>query len=106
MAGLLNAGGEPSARGAAVRVGRSLAFLPRLTCGIVFADIAERKLVFQPIEPVRDDGVSRRRKGQETIERLAGGDAQDYFDRFAATAADLAGLSIDFGFGEALARRP
>ncbi|MER9578091.1 hypothetical protein NKI78_20905 [Mesorhizobium sp. M0400] len=38
------------------------------------------------------------------LERLVAGDAQGYFDRFAGTAPDLAQLSIDFGFGEALAR--
>ena len=37
-------------------------------------------------------------------ERLVAGDAQDYFDRFAGTTPDLAQLSIDFAFGEALAR--
>lgn len=106
MAGFLNAGGEPRALVELLFVSVAVLGFPATidAVGIVRSVFAERKLAFQPIEPVRDDGVSRRRKGQETIERLAGGDAQDYFDRFAATAPDLAGLSIDFAFGEALAR--
>jgi 4-carboxymuconolactone decarboxylase len=106
MAGFLNAGGEPSALVELLFVAVAVLGFPATidAVGIVRAVFAERKLTFQPIEPVRDDGADRRSAAQATLGRLMGGDAQNYFDHFAATAPDLVRLSIDFAFGEALAR--
>lgn len=106
MAGFLNAGGEPRALVELLFVSVAILGFPATidAVGIVRSVFAERKLAFQPLEPVRNDGEGRRRRGMETLDRLAGGDVQDYLDRFTATAPDLARLSIDFAFGEALAR--
>jgi 4-carboxymuconolactone decarboxylase len=106
MAGFLNVGGEPRALVELLFVSVAILGFPATinAVGIVRSVFAERKLAFQPIEPVRNDGEGRRRRGMETLDRLAGGDVQNYLDRFAATAPDLARLSIDFAFGEALAR--
>jgi 4-carboxymuconolactone decarboxylase len=106
MAGFLNAGGEPRVLVELLFVSVAVLGFPASidAVGIVRSVFAERKLAFQPVEPATDDGTGRRRAGQEMLARLTGGDAQDYFDRFAATAPDLAQLSIDFAFGEALAR--
>src|SRR5690606_25453246 len=64
----------------------------------------ERELAFQPIKPASDDGAGRERVGRQMLEWLVSGDVQGYFDRFTNTAPDLVQLSVDFGFGEALAR--
>ncbi|PWU70748.1 carboxymuconolactone decarboxylase [Ochrobactrum sp. POC9] len=106
IAGFLNAGGKPEAIVELLFVSVAILGFPTTinAVGIVRSVFTERKLAFQPIEPTTGDGVGREAAGREMLERFLGGDAQDYFDRFADTAPDLARLSIDFGFGQALAR--
>jgi 4-carboxymuconolactone decarboxylase len=106
MAGFLNAGGEPRALVELLFVSVAILGFPATVgaVGIVRSVFAERKLAFHPIEPVRNDAEGRRQRGMETLDRLAAGDVQNYLDRFTATAPDLARLSIDFAFGEALSR--
>jgi 4-carboxymuconolactone decarboxylase len=106
IAGFLNAGGEPNAIVELLFVSVAILGFPATVnaVGIVRSVFAERELSFQPIEPKTGDGVGRGWTGQDMLDRLVSGDAQDYFDRFAGTAPDLAQLSIDFAFGEALAR--
>ncbi|TGQ46952.1 carboxymuconolactone decarboxylase family protein [Mesorhizobium sp. M00.F.Ca.ET.216.01.1.1] len=106
IAGFLNAGGEPNAIVELLFVSVAILGFPATVnaVGIVRSVFAERELAFQPIEPVTGDGAGRGATGQDMLHRLAGGDGQDYFDRLAAAAPDLAQLSIDFAFGEALAR--
>ncbi len=106
IAGFLNAGGEPNAIVELLFVSVAILGFPATVnaVGIVRSLFAERELSFQPIEPKTGDGVGRGWTGQDMLDRLVSGDAQDYFDRFAGTAPDLAQLSIDFAFGEALAR--
>jgi 4-carboxymuconolactone decarboxylase len=106
IAGFLNAGGEPKAIVELLFVSVAILGFPATVnaVGIVRSVFAERELAFQPIESATGDGAGRGSTGRDMLERLAGGDGQDYFDRFAATAPDLAQLSINFAFGEALAR--
>ncbi|WP_374254157.1 carboxymuconolactone decarboxylase family protein [Xanthobacter sp.] len=106
VAGFLNAGGTPEAIVELLFVSVALLGFPATinAVGIVRSVFGERELAFRPIKPAMGDGEGRGWAGREMLERLVAGDAQDYFDRFAGTAPDLAQLSIDFGFGEALAR--
>jgi 4-carboxymuconolactone decarboxylase len=106
MAGFLNAGGEPKALIELMFISVALlGFPPTVNAiGLIRAVFAERKLAFEPIEPSAGDGSTRRQTGLETLDRLSGGDVQAYFDGFAAGSPDLARLSIEFAFGEMLAR--
>jgi 4-carboxymuconolactone decarboxylase len=106
MAGFLNAGGEPKALIELMFISVALlGFPPTVNAiGLIRAVFAERKLAFEPIEPSAGDGSTRRQAGLETLDRLSGGDVQAYFDGFAAGSPDLAQLSIEFAFGEMLAR--
>jgi 4-carboxymuconolactone decarboxylase len=106
MAGFLNAGGEPKALIELMFISVALlGFPPTINAiGLIRAVFAERKLAFEPIEPSAGDGSTRRQTGLETLDRLSGGDVQAYFDGFAAGSPDLAQLSIEFAFGEMLAR--
>jgi 4-carboxymuconolactone decarboxylase len=106
MAGFLNAGGEPKALIELMFISVALlGFPPTVNAiGLIRAVFAERKLAFEPIEPSAGDGSTRRQTGLETLDRLSGGDVQAYFDGFAAGSPDLAQLSIEFAFGEMLAR--
>jgi len=106
MAGFLNAGGEPKALIELMFISVALlGFPPTVNAiGLIRAVFAERKLAFEPIEPSAGDGSTRRQAGLETLDRLSGGDVQAYFDGFAAGSPDLARLSIEFAFGEMLAR--
>lgn len=106
VAGFLNAGGAPEAIVELLFVSVAVLGFPATVnaVGIVRSVFAERELAFRPVEPATDDGAGRGRAGRKMLARLLAGDAQDYFDGFAGTAPDLMRLSIDFGFGEALAR--
>lgn len=106
MAGFLNAGGEPKALIELMFISVALlGFPPTVNAiGLIRAVFAERKLAFEPIEPFAGDGSTRRQAGLEALDRLSGGDVQAYFDGFAAGSSDLAQLSIEFAFGEMLAR--
>ncbi|MBR1271242.1 carboxymuconolactone decarboxylase family protein [Bradyrhizobium sp. AUGA SZCCT0222] len=106
VAGFLNAGGEPRALVELMFVSVALlGFPPTINAiGIVRAVFAERKITFEPIEPAADDGRTRGQAGLAAIQRLCGGDVQAYFDGIAAGSPDLARLSIEFAFGEMLAR--
>lgn len=106
IAGFLNAGGEPKALIELMFISVALlGFPPTVNAiGLIRAVFAERKLAFEPIEPSAGDGATRRQAGLEALDRLSGGDVQAYFDGFAAGSPDLAQLSIEFAFGEMLAR--
>lgn len=106
IAGFLNADGNPEAIVELLFVSAAILGFPATVnaVGIIRSVFAERDLEFQPIKPATGDGEGRGLAGRAILERLLAGDAQDYFDRFAGTASDLAQLSIDFEFGEALAR--
>ncbi len=106
MAGFLNAGGEPRALVELMFVSVALlGFPPTINAiGIVRTVFAERKITFEPIEPSTNDGHTRGEAGLAAIQRLCGGDVQAYFDGIAAGSPDLARLSIEFAFGEMLAR--
>ena len=106
IAGFLNAGGNAEAIVELLFVSVAVLGFPATVnaVGIVRSVFAERKLVFLPAKPTTSERVGRGSVGREMLERLMAGDAQAYFDRFAGTAPDLAQLSIDFAFGEALAR--
>jgi 4-carboxymuconolactone decarboxylase len=106
MAGFLDAGGKPKALIELMFISVALlGFPPTVNAiGLTRAVFAERKLAFEPIEPSAGDGSTRRQAGLETLDRLSGGDVQAYFDGFAAGSPDLAQLSIEFAFGEMLAR--
>jgi 4-carboxymuconolactone decarboxylase len=106
MAGFLNAGGEPKALVELMFVSAALLGFPSTinAIGIVRAVFAERKLLFEPVEPSAGDGSARARTGLEALERLAGGDVHAYLDGFAVGSPDLLRLSITFAFGEMLSR--
>lgn len=106
MAGFLNAGGTPEAIVELLFVSVAVLGFPATVnaIGIVRSVFAERALAFRPVAPATDDGTGRGQAGRQMLERLVAGDAQGYFDGFAGTVSDLAQLSIDFAFGEALAR--
>jgi len=106
MAGFLNAGGAPKALVELMFISVALlGFPPTVNAiGLIRVVFAERKLAFEPIEPSAGDGSTRRQAGLATLDRLAGGDVQAYFDGFAACSPGLAQLSIEFAFGEMLAR--
>lgn len=106
MTGFLNAGGKPEALVELLFVSVALlGFPPTINAiGIVRAVFTERKLHFTPLPPSADDGSARGRTGIETLERIAGGNVQAYFDAFAAGSPALARLSIAFAYGEMLSR--
>lgn len=106
MAGFLNAGGDPEALVELLFISVAMLGFPATinAIGLVRSVFAERELAYEPIAPETSDGAGRGSTGQEMLCRFMGGEAEDYFERFAATAPDLAQLSMDFVFGEALAR--
>lgn len=105
-AGFLNVGGEPRALVELMLVSTAILGFPSAinAIGIVREIFAERKLAFAPLKTTSDNGTERGRSGAETLRALTGGDVQAYFDSFAKASPDLARLSVEFAFGEALSR--
>lgn len=106
MAGFLNVGGEPRALVELMFVSVAvLGFPPAINAiGVLRTVFADRKLMFAPIPPATDSGAERGKNGIEALRRFAGGEVQAYFDGFAKASPDLARLSVEFAFGEVLAR--
>jgi 4-carboxymuconolactone decarboxylase len=107
MAGYLNVGGEPRVLIELMFVSVALlGFPPTINAvGLLRSIFAERKLAFVPVEPATDDGTGRAQNGSEAASRLTGGDMQAYFGEFEKASPDLARLSVEFAFGEALSRQ-
>ena len=106
MMGFLNAGGQPRALAELMFVSAAILGFPATIDGIVLLRevFQEQNIAFEALEPASDDGTRRDRHGLRALAELTGGDVQGYFDDFAATSPDLARLSIEFAFGEALSR--
>jgi 4-carboxymuconolactone decarboxylase len=106
MAGFLNAGGQPHALAELMFVSVAILGFPATINGIVLLRevFKEQNVAFEALEPATDDGTERNRHGLDALAQLTGGDVQGYFDAFAAASPDLARLSIEFAFGEALSR--
>ena len=106
MAGFLNAGGKPEALLEVLFVSVAILGFPSTinAVGLVRTVFSDRGLTVQPLKPASDDGSARWQDGHRTLQCLTGGDVAAYFDAFAVTCPDLARLSLEFAFGEALAR--
>lgn len=106
MTGFLNAGGQPATLLELLFVSVALlGFPPTINAvGLIRTVFAERGLALEPLAPATDDGTARWQAGSESLRLLTDGDVAAYFDAFEAGSPDLARLSIEFVFGEALAR--
>jgi 4-carboxymuconolactone decarboxylase len=106
MTGFLNAGGQPRALAELMFVAVATLGFPAAINGVaVLREVfKEQNAAFEVLPPATDDGTWRGRHGVGALAQLTGGDVQGYFDGFAATSPDLARLSIEFAFGEALSR--
>jgi 4-carboxymuconolactone decarboxylase len=106
MAGFLNAGGDPASLLELLFVSVAILGFPSTinAVGLVRTVFSEGGVVLAPLAQATDDGTARAKTGSETLRYLTGGDVAAYFDAFETTSPDLARLSIEFAFGEALAR--
>lgn len=106
MKGFLNAGGDPATLLELLFVSVALlGFPPTINAvGLVRTVFTEQGIAPKPLAPATDDGTTRWQRGSEALDRLTGGDIATYFDAFEAASPDLGRLSIEFAFGEALAR--
>lgn len=106
MAGFLNAGGEPATLLELLFVSVALLGFPSTinAVGLVRTVFSEHGLTLEPLAPATDDGTKRQQVGSETLRALTGGDVAAYFEVLEAASPDLTRLSIEFAFGEALAR--
>ncbi|MEC9266349.1 MAG: carboxymuconolactone decarboxylase family protein [Pseudomonadota bacterium] len=106
ISGFLNAGGKPDEIVELLFLSTAILGFPTTVnaIGLVRSIFAERDLEFLPIEPETGDGTGRGSSGRQMLERVLAGDAESYFKRFSDAAPDLAQLSIEFEFGDALSR--
>lgn len=106
LSGFLNAGGEPATLLELLFVSVALlGFPPTVNAvGLVRTVFSEHGLTPEPLAPATDDGTTRWQVGSESLRLLTGGDVEAYFEAFEAASPDLARLSVEFAFGEALAR--
>src|SRR5438552_16584749 len=105
MGGFLNAGGEPAELVEMLFLSIAILGFPVSidTVGFVREIFRERGLVFQALRPASDDGTARYEKGLLTVSNLMQ-DAAPYIDALGKTSAELARWSVEFEYGEILAR--
>jgi len=105
MTGFLNAGGEPAELVEMLFLAIAILGFPVAinAVGIVRGIFRERRLDFVPIAPVSDDGTARYQRGLEVLDGLMA-NPEAYVEKLESTSPELARWSVEFAFGEILAR--
>jgi 4-carboxymuconolactone decarboxylase len=105
MTGFLNAGGEPAELVELLFVSIAILGFPASinAVAIVREIFQARKLAFEPIPPVSDDGTARYQRGLRALDDLTG-NAAKYVQALSSTSPELARWSVEFVYGETLVR--
>ena len=106
MDGLLNVGGRPQDLVDLMYLGIAILGFPAAidTIGIVRQIFSERPVSFAPATPAEGDGTDRYQRGVAAFNSLMHGDMESYLASFENVSPDLARWSVEFAFGEVLAR--
>jgi 4-carboxymuconolactone decarboxylase len=106
MDGLLNVGGRPRDLVEIMFLSTVVLGFPAAidAIGIVRQIFAERAVPFTPAPPLDDDGTDRYRRGLSAFRDLMGANPSDYVAHFGEVAPELGQWSIEFAFGDVLAR--
>ncbi|WP_258186946.1 carboxymuconolactone decarboxylase family protein [Variovorax sp. WS11] len=106
MEGLLNVGGSAQDLVEVMFIATAILGFPAAinTIGIVRQILADRSIPFSPILPQADAGGSRYARGLRAFGELMQGPPSDYLASFGAITPELAQWSIEFAFGDVLAR--
>jgi 4-carboxymuconolactone decarboxylase len=107
MNGLLNVGGQPQDLVEIMFVATAILGFPSAinAIGIVRQIFSERAIAFAPIRAIDDHGTDRYRRGLRAFHDLMPGrDPSEYISSLKAISPELARWSIEFVFGDALAR--
>ncbi|MGO4816584.1 carboxymuconolactone decarboxylase family protein, partial [Cupriavidus sp. 2MCAB6] len=103
MTGFLNAGGRPQDLVELLFVSVAVLGFPSAVVSIALAReiFQERGITFEAPPPASDDGTQRYRRGLEALLAVNG---EGHLRPLEAISPDLARWSIEFAFGESLAR--
>jgi len=106
MEGLLNVGGSVQDLVEVMFIATVILGFPAAinTIGIVREILADRSIPFSPMLPEPDAGGSRYARGLQAFGELMQGPPSDYLVSFEAISPELAQWSIEFAFGDVLAR--
>ncbi|TWA78272.1 4-carboxymuconolactone decarboxylase [Azospirillum brasilense] len=106
MEGLLNVGGTPDDLVELLFLSTAMLGFPIAidSIGIVRDIFTERGLAFAPKEPDDGDGTDRYRRGLGTFRDLMGMDPSAFCAAFASISPELAQWSLEFVFGDVMAR--
>jgi 4-carboxymuconolactone decarboxylase len=105
MTGFLNAGGEPAELVEMLFVAIAILGFPVAinAVAIVREIFVERRVAFEPIAPTSDDGTRRYQQGLRVLTDLIDNSAS-YIENLASSSPEFARWSVEFEFGEILAR--
>ena len=106
MEGLLNVGGRPQDLIEILFLSTATLGFPTVidAIGIVRRIFAERAVPFTPAPARDDDGTDRHRRGLDAFRDLMQADPSEHMAPFADVSPELAQWSIEFAFGDILAR--
>lgn len=106
MEGLLNVGGSAQDLVEVMFIATAILGFPAAInmIGIVRQILADRSFPFSPMLPEPDAGSSRYARGLKAFGELMQGPPSDYLASFEAISPELAQWSIEFAFGDVLAR--
>ena len=106
MEGLLNVGGSAQDLVEVMFIATAILGFPAAinTIGILRQILADRSIPFSPMLPELDAEASRYARGLKAFGELMQGPPSDYLASFEAISLELAQWSIEFAFGDVLAR--
>lgn len=106
MEGLLNVGGRPQDLIEILFLSTATLGFPTVidAIGIVRRIFAERAVPFTPAPARDDDGTDRHQRGLDAFRDLMQADPSEHMAPFADVSPELAQWSIEFAFGDILAR--
>jgi 4-carboxymuconolactone decarboxylase len=106
MAGFLNVGGQPRELVEILFVAAAVLGFPAAinAVGIVREIFKDKKIAFEPLAPMTDDGTGRYQRGLTALAKLTGGDSERVTKSLEAVSPDLARWTVEFAYGDLLFR--
>ena len=106
MTGFLNVGGQPRELVEILFVAVAVLGFPAAinAVGIVRDIFKDKKISFEPLAPMADDGTGRYQHGLATLAALTNGDTGRVTKSLQAVSPELARWTVEFAYGDLLSR--
>jgi 4-carboxymuconolactone decarboxylase len=106
MTGFLNVGGQPRELVEILFVAAAVLGFPAAidAIGVVRNVFKDKKISFEALAPIGDDGTARYQRGLAALTALTNGDAERATKSLQAVSPELARWTVEFAYGDLLSR--